>query len=382
MSKKNIVISAINLTNAGPLSILRECLAYLADNLSDQFHIIALVYKKSLINEKNITCYEFPDSKRSWLKRIYYEYIHFHKLSRDFKPYLWFSLHDMTPRVEAELRAVYLHNAAPFYRLSLLEAFWDIKFTLFNLFYKYLYRINIKKNDYIVVQQNWFRKKIKESYAVDNVIVSHPTVALKQVKEQKTKTKKKQGNTKFIYPAYPRFFKNMEVIGDACRILETGKTGKFEVDLTINGSENRYARSIFKRYGSQKQLKFLGIVSRREVFALYEEADCMIFPSRLETWGLPLTEFKHYDKPILAADYDYAREAVGDYKKVKYFNPNDSRELSMLMSDVIEDDLSLDGQRAIAIEEPFSSNWKELFDMLLFGHTETMGGKGKNDKEK
>jgi hypothetical protein len=147
--KKVIIVSAVNLTQAGPLTVLQECLKYLSDNLADKYRVIALVNKKELFDLANIEYLEFPKSKKSWLNRLFYEYYYFRKISEQYRPDLWLSLHDMTPNVCAKRLAVYCHNASAFYNLSLQEASLDVRFTLFNLFYKYLYLINIKKNDFI-----------------------------------------------------------------------------------------------------------------------------------------------------------------------------------------------------------------------------------------
>ena len=85
-SMEKIVISAINMTNAGPLAILSDCLGYLSKNLSNSYDIIALVHDKALLKIDNIEYYEFPASKGSWLSRLYYEYLYFKKLSKkDFR---------------------------------------------------------------------------------------------------------------------------------------------------------------------------------------------------------------------------------------------------------------------------------------------------------
>ena len=143
--RKNIVVSAINLRSGGTLSILKDCLTYLSGDLSHKYNIVALVHSEKLINVKNITYYEFPVSIKSYVRRIYYEYIDFRRFSKKINPYLWLSLHDITPNVKTDILAVYCHNPSPFYKLSLKEVMLDQKFVLFNLFYKYLYMINIKK---------------------------------------------------------------------------------------------------------------------------------------------------------------------------------------------------------------------------------------------
>jgi len=48
----------------------------------------------------------------------------------------------------------------------------------------------------------------------------------------------------------------------------------------------------------------------------------LAFPSKLETWGLPLSEYKKYNKPIIAANLKYAKEVLNDYKLCFLFNPD------------------------------------------------------------
>ena len=120
MSRKTIVLSGINFSEGGPLTIYKECLRCVEEYLLKDYEIIALVHNKELFSEfdSRIRFIEFKDSKKSYLKRIYYEYIYFKKLSKKFKPYLWFSLHDMTPNVTADKRVVYCHNPMMFYNMT------------------------------------------------------------------------------------------------------------------------------------------------------------------------------------------------------------------------------------------------------------------------
>ncbi len=155
-NKKTIVISAINIRSGGTLTILKSCLSYLNANLTHKYNIVALVHKNSLFEEfKNIKFIEYPNSIKSYLLRCFYEYLGFYKVSKYLKPYLWLSLLDSTPNVCSKIRAVYCHNPSPFYRYnSIFEMFENIRGTLYTILYKYFYKINIKKNKYIIVQQN------------------------------------------------------------------------------------------------------------------------------------------------------------------------------------------------------------------------------------
>jgi hypothetical protein len=364
--KKIIVISAINLHSGGPLSVLDDCLRYLDKNLWNDYKIVALVHDKSILSKtKNVTFIEFPKSVMSYIYRFYYEYVYFKKLSKELKPYLWLSLHDITPRVNAKIQAVYCHNPSPFYKVNLHEVSLDIKFTLFSLFYKYLYKINIKKNDFVIVQQEWMRKKFLDMYNIKKCIVSYPLIKIDTAYYQKIKIV----NTKkvFFYPSFPRVFKNFEVICEAVKLLNIKGIENFEVVITIDGTENKYSKYLFNKYKDLANLIFVGLQTREKIFDLYNTADCLIFPSKLETWGLPISEFKEFKKTMFLSDLGYAHEALGKYDYVKYFSPNSAGELSILMNEFIGDKLILEQNSSIVPAKPFTKSWKELFNLLLKG---------------
>ena len=81
--KQSIVISAVNVTDGGPLTILQECLRSLSESpIAQKYKIIALVHSKNKCYYNHIEYIEIPRSKKQWIFRIYYEYIYFKKLSK------------------------------------------------------------------------------------------------------------------------------------------------------------------------------------------------------------------------------------------------------------------------------------------------------------
>jgi glycosyltransferase involved in cell wall biosynthesis len=304
--------------------------------------------------------------KQSWLRRIYYEYFGFRKLSKELNAFLWFSLYDMSANVIAERRAVYCHNPAPFYPLKLKEVFVDPKFALFNLFYIYLYGINIRSNDFVIVQQEWLREEFRRRFGDLKIIVSQP--AWKQEKKTNSSPEISEpiGVSKiYFYPSYPRMHKNMEVIGSAAELLINRGILDFTVYLTMSGAENRYAKKIVARFGHLSQIKFVGLLTRQQVYEHYRMADYLIFPSKLETWGLPITEFQQFNKPMLVANCRYAQETIGDYEKAALFEPDDPASLADQMERAMRDRLEFQKRPPMEIAPPFSRTWGELFSILL-----------------
>lgn len=199
---KKIIVSAVNLVEGGPLTVLHESLGYLSASLSDKYEIIALVNRKELFAFGNIKYLEFPESKKSWINRLFYEYYYFGRLAKRLNPFLWLSLHDITPNVTANRLAVYCHNSSPFYKLSFKVAVMDPRFALFNIFYEYLYGINIQKADFVIVQQEWLRQKLIKLYKLKNVIVAHPGAYDDHSSKKVYDNSRNDGNFVFFYPAF------------------------------------------------------------------------------------------------------------------------------------------------------------------------------------
>jgi uncharacterized protein yefI len=370
MNKKTIVLSGINLIEGGPLTIYEDCLRCVEKYFLENYEIVALVHNRELFSEfdSKIKFIEFMDSKKSYLKRFYYEYFYFKRLSKKLKPYLWFSLHDMTPNVVTDKRAVYCHNPIIFYDVKRKDMINEFKMFMFSRFYKYIYKINIKKNNFVVVQQDWIRKRFKKIFKIKNVVVAHPNVVIDDSNNNCKNTKIVKNS--FLYPSFPRIFKNFEVICKAVEILENKNIENFKVYLTIDGSENIYSKEIVEKYGRLKCIEFIGLQTRENLMKYYSKIETVIFPSKLETWGLPISEAKAFGKNIILADLEYAHETLGTYEKVMFFGPDNAEKLAEKIEMLINDDenmknIEFDGNFEKNIEKPFCKNWKELFDILL-----------------
>lgn len=361
MLKPRIVVSAVNFSEGGPLSILQDTLRVLATEFSDSYEIVALVHDRSLFTHAPVTYIEFPDVKSSWMRRIWFEYYSCRKLSRELNVFLWLALHDMSPAVVAERQAVYCHNPSPFDRLRFADLIRQQRHAAFVLLYRYLYGINILKNDYVIVQQQWLRREFQRLYKHPRIVVAHPSVPALQT-GAKTRD---AGRCQFFYPALARPFKNFEVIIEAVRELRGRGISGFTVALTIDGSENRYAARLRSAAADLPEFRWMGRLSREQVLDVYAQSDCLLFPSQLETWGMPISEFKHTGRPILAADLPYAHETVGTYAAVRFFPPRDGTMLAVMMGELVRKDLRLDTVCALEPEQPFAPDWKTLFELLL-----------------
>ncbi len=367
-----IVVSAVNLRKGGTLTILRECLQTLSKMADENaLRVVALVHRKELADYPGIEYIELPWSVSGWMKRLWCEYVTMYGISKKLGDIdLWLSLHDTTPRVKAKRQAVYCHNPFPFFHWHWHHLWQNYRIVCFALFSKWIYRIHIHRNDHIVVQQQWLREAFKEMFGIahDKIIVAPPTVHPSPLTSHPSSLSPHPSPFIFLYPAYPDVHKNFECTCEAARLLEEEVgTGVFELVLTTDTHLNRYSRWLYKKWGGVKSIRFGGFVDRDTLYNMYARADCLVFPSQVETWGLPISEFAATGKPMLLADLPYAHETSAGSKQTAFFDANSPRELKEMMKRAIAQDTTL--FKPIAqpqIAPPTAFGWEELLEPLIY----------------
>ncbi|MBO4339888.1 MAG: glycosyltransferase family 4 protein [Bacteroidales bacterium] len=371
--QRNIVISAVNLRKGGTLTVLRNCLQYLSGR--EDLHVTALVHDRGLCDFPGIDYIEIPWSVRSWAHRLWCEYVTMRRISARLpKTDLWLSLHDTTPNVKALRQAVYCHTAFPFMTPTLQDLRMDFKIVLFSRLTRFAYRINVRRNRYLIVQQDWMRRKMSKllGFPAGRIIVAPPSFRPLPLGEGDSRsepgmTKGAPGMTVFLYPATADAHKNFETLCEAARILEhrVGK-GTFLVKLTISGDENTYAAYLRHKWADVDSICFNGLMSREALGKAVAGAAALVFPSRAETWGLPITEFLPTGKPMLLANLPYAYETAAGAQLAAFFPVADAVRLADLMQEVMARSLTSFGPvPGRKYNEPYAANWKELFALLL-----------------
>lgn len=365
MKDKTIVVSGVNIRKGGTLTIMRDCLKYLSDYLSVNNRVVALVHNRDLFPYDGIEFIECADSARGWLRRLRTEYIDMSRISREIGHIdLWLSLHDTTPRVEADIQAVYCQTSFPFLRWHFRDGLFDKKIPLFALFTRFAYRVNVHRNKYLIVQQCWLRDRLSRllGVALDKFIVFPPQKYFPTIP-----AKAPEDVVKFCFVSTPDCHKNFETLCAAAEKLEDIiGIGRFKVILTMSGSENKYSNWIYKKWGHVSSIEFRGLLDLPQLVELYSEADCMVFPSRVETWGLPISEFMTTGKPLLLANLPYAIETSAGASQVAFFPAENCDVLSALMKNVVDRDYHAFQANDLRVNTAKKvSTWEKLFDMLV-----------------
>ena len=122
---------------------------------------------------------------------------------------------------------------------------------------------------------------------------------------------KKDARFDFVYVASGEPHKNHRNLIDAWCLLAT--EGIFpSLCLTISGSDFKELHDWVnaKKSASGLRLENAGQLSGAQVDLLYKNARALIFPSLLESLGLPLIEARRADLPVVASELDYVRDVL------------------------------------------------------------------------
>ena len=213
------------------------------------------------------------------------------------------------------------------------------------------------------MQQHWIKDVFEKRFKISNVKVAIP----EYVEEITTKKYNFETNKiHFFYPSFPRSFKNHELILEAIKLLPIKILEKTAFHFTtIKDSKEKYAEFLIQEYGFLKNVHFYGKVKRNQLLSMYNAMDCLLFPSKVETWGLPISEAKAYKKPMFLANLPYAKEACGNYERVSFFDENNASELAKLITEFVEENHTFQRNTITFDTSNDLHNWKELFDYIL-----------------
>lgn len=274
---------------------------------------------------ENIKIISRPDLKNNKFKKLIFEVFNGHKYINNYHPDVYISLQNIaTINVCAKKQIVYLHQPIPFQKEKRFSFFKKDERKL--AFYQYIVGFIIKSTisrvkPITIVQTKWMKEAVLKSTKIpdDSIKIAHPLVA-----DNNDGKLYKNQNYNFFYPASGYLYKNQKLILQAIDILNKRGIEKFQVKLTLDKPEV-----------SKKNIKYLGHISRDEVFKMYEN-NVLLFPSYIESFGLPLVEAAIKADIILVADTKFSREILNQYQNTYFYKYYDEMELANLMEKVIK----------------------------------------------
>jgi glycosyltransferase involved in cell wall biosynthesis len=161
---------------------------------------------------------------------------------------------------------------------------------------------------------------------------------------------------RLVYVSHPSEHKNHEtLLKGFARIKEVYPAATLALTLERRDHPNvRYAEFVhrFEQLASamriEDNISWLGILAPHEVAFALRQADLLVFPSRSESFGLPLVEAMAVGCPVAAADLPYAHD-VCDHAAT-YFDAYDSESLANCVIGVLRNECERHRLAALGLE--------------------------------
>lgn len=317
--KKTVFVNNTAATSGGALTILKQYLVQFAEDSSTEYYVFCTADLAEYETE-NVHIINDIQGKK-YIDRLKWDFYGMKK---------WSKQHEITPDEILSLQntkvfkfkcpqTIYLHQSIPYYR----EYKWNIfkkeerVLWFYRNIYSYLIDISLKNNK-VIVQTEWMKQRViqKNKKFADEISVIPPKVTQIDTDEINIIASINQDKYNLFYPAAAAKYKNHKILFEALENL----SDDYRLYLTVDKESFPY---VAKNPNLKNKVIFLGSISYEEVLALYKTVNCLVFPSYIETYGLPLVEAQQFNLKIVAADVDYAREVLSKYEKVKYCNHAD-----------------------------------------------------------
>lgn len=319
---KTIIVNATALTSGGALTILEIFLDEIKETKQNYYIFVSLHLKDSFYKKSNIKIFGVDTS--SAFKRIHWdwfglgEWVRLNKITPD----VVLSLQNTSINLKGARQFIYLHQA-----VALHPAKWSFlkKDERKLAFYKYVYpffiKCFIKNNTTFLVQTNWMKTACAKRFKTSNIKILPPN--LSNYKTDYIQPINLTFKYSLFYPANASIFKNhIELIKALYEIKKENPKLSIGLYLTLFKQDNPKLVKLIAQYNLMSNVIFLGTISKETMKRFYKSCSVLVFPSYIESFGLPLVEIQSFQKPIIVADEPYAKEVLKNYPLAFYAKRN------------------------------------------------------------
>lgn len=228
---------------------------------------------------------------------------------------------------------VYYHQSLPFFehRWNPLKKDERSKF-LYKHFYLWFVKRSIGPKTQFAVQTSFVKENLVKRLGLDDsrVSVCFPDVFIPRANLV-------QGfpfppnEIALIYPSLYSPHKRYDVLIKALSFLcktSPEQMKKVRVYCTFSKGDAPELEHLMKDLGVEDNFVLMGKLPYETTLSLYKTAAALLFPSSMETLGLPLLEAASFGLKVLVADLPYAHEVLDGYEGVKYVREGDEEEWS------------------------------------------------------
>lgn len=239
-----------------------------------------------------------------------------------------------------------------------------VLYKLRRLGYRVIVRWGIMHAKHLIAVSQATKKEILDHFPVvaDTITVTHEGV---DENLQRPQTPLIKGSY-FLYVgnAYPH--KNLETLVAAFGKLKDTTT------LVFVGKDDFFYRRIRKNVedvGLSKSVTFFGAANDAQLASLYQHAVALVFPSRMEGFGLPALEAMSFGCPVVCSDIPVFHELLGD--EAVYFDPQSPDDLAQKLKGVIDQGTRTQREPNANVLSRFS--WKQMAQKTITIYERSIG---------
>ena len=315
-----IVVNDIAASKGGAMTVLKDFYQCVRDNDTENEWIF-LLSDNYLEETDRIKVITLPEVKKSRLKRLMFDKLTGKKYISALKPDIVFSMQNTLVSGLGKIpQAVYMHQSIPFQDIKNFSFFKSSErgTAIVQHIIGRSIRSSVRRADKVIVQSEWIREAVIKKCNISRekiVNILPPVKDLSGYVEHGVFEK-----TNFFYPTAPAVYKNNGVVYKASEMLDTESVAH-NIKLTLAPEK------------SKGSVNCVGRLPFEDVLAEYNRST-LVFPSYIETVGLPMLEARAMGSIVLASDCPFSREVLKDYENAYFFSPFDAGELASLMKKV------------------------------------------------
>lgn len=359
----SIIVNATAARSSGALSILKQFINNVPSDSENIYYIFIDPDIEKPIQSNKIKY--IPMNTKKWGKRIVWDIWGMRKWieKSDIHPDLIISLQNTGVNYHRNIpQLIYYHQLLPLSNHS-----WNIKrkeeFILFiyKHFYSFFVSLYIHENTHFVVQIPSIKKAFLKKFKVKDEKVHVISPEIPVVSSDKVNNICFEDNkVHFIYPATLFVYKNHIILLKALQILRKEDNDilkNIKIHFTIKkGDLNSYENL----NEIEEAISCEGTIPFQQLMAYYKSMDALLFPSYIESFGLPLLEAAGMGVPVIASDLPYVHDVVGEYKGTTFVNYKDANAWANAIKEVCHKKRRY---------EPFAypadrGNWKTFFELV------------------
>jgi glycosyltransferase involved in cell wall biosynthesis len=193
-----------------------------------------------------------------------------------------------------------------------------------------VYRTHCGRAALVVMMTSWGRRDVIERYGLPpkkvsvvnwgSILEAYPEPSDADLADARARLSLPEAFV--LYPAQTWPHKNHERLFEALALIRD-RDG-VGIPLVCPGRKNESFAAAWRRaeeLGVARQVSFPGFVTPLELRSLYRLARALVFPSRFEGWGMPVSEAFSTGLPVASSSATGLRDVVGDAGLL--FDPDD-----------------------------------------------------------